>query len=129
VRTLIEKHLPKDRRERSTWRHVAAELEKSAAGGGDTEDVSMAAEVNGYSAAPLTFLLLRARGCRRFCLRSSDLLRSRKKRYLRANIPSRGGSRPPQARHVISRSLDGSALARLTWYRAAHFGHLKSRTR
>ena len=24
VRALIEKHLPKDRRERSTWRHVAS---------------------------------------------------------------------------------------------------------
>ena len=26
VRALIEKHLPKDRRERRTWRHVAVEL-------------------------------------------------------------------------------------------------------
>ena len=26
VRTLIQKHLPKDRRERSTWRHVAVQL-------------------------------------------------------------------------------------------------------
>jgi hypothetical protein len=41
VRALIERHLPQDRRERSTWRHVAAELDKAAAGG-DTADVSIA---------------------------------------------------------------------------------------
>ena len=33
VRKLIGKHLPKDCRDGSTWRHVAAELEKAAAGG------------------------------------------------------------------------------------------------
>jgi hypothetical protein len=31
VRALIKKHLPKDRRERSTWRHVAGQLNKAAA--------------------------------------------------------------------------------------------------
>ena len=41
VRAPIGKHLPKDRRERSTWRHVAAELDKAAAGG-DTADVAIA---------------------------------------------------------------------------------------
>jgi hypothetical protein len=29
VRALIEKYLPGDRRERPTWRHVAAELDKA----------------------------------------------------------------------------------------------------
>jgi hypothetical protein len=33
-------HLPKDVRARSTWQHVAAELDK-AARGGDTVDVSV----------------------------------------------------------------------------------------
>jgi hypothetical protein len=41
VRALIEKHLPANRWERSTWRHVAAELDKAAAGA-DTVDVSIA---------------------------------------------------------------------------------------
>ena len=41
VRTLIQKHLPKDRRERSTWRHVAVQLAKAAAGA-DTADVAIA---------------------------------------------------------------------------------------
>jgi hypothetical protein len=41
VRKLIEKHLPQDRRERATWRHVAAELDKAAAGA-DATDVSIA---------------------------------------------------------------------------------------
>jgi len=41
VRKLIKKHLPKDRRERPTWRHVAAQLDEAAAGG-DTADVSIA---------------------------------------------------------------------------------------
>jgi hypothetical protein len=41
VRVLIEKHLPKDRRERRSWRHVAAELDKAAAGA-DTADVAIA---------------------------------------------------------------------------------------
>ncbi len=44
VRTLIEKHLPKDRRERSTWHHVTAELDKAAAGG-DTANVAIALRV------------------------------------------------------------------------------------
>jgi hypothetical protein len=39
VRELLG-HLPKDVRARSTWQHVAAELDK-AARGGDTRDVSV----------------------------------------------------------------------------------------
>ncbi len=42
VRVLINKHLPKDRRDRLPWRHVAAELDKAAAGGDDTADVAIA---------------------------------------------------------------------------------------
>jgi len=42
MRALIEKHLPKDRRERSTWRHVAAQLNVAAAGR-DTADVAIRA--------------------------------------------------------------------------------------
>jgi len=41
LRALIVKHLPKDRRERSTWRHVAVEFDKAAAGA-DTTDVGIA---------------------------------------------------------------------------------------
>jgi hypothetical protein len=41
VRVLIKKHLPKDRRDRLPWRHVAEELDKVAAGG-DTADVAIA---------------------------------------------------------------------------------------
>ena len=41
VRALIDKHLPKDRHDRPTWRHVAAELNKAAAGS-DTADVAIA---------------------------------------------------------------------------------------
>jgi hypothetical protein len=33
VRTLIEKHLPAHFRDNRSWRHVAAELDKAAAGG------------------------------------------------------------------------------------------------
>ncbi len=40
VRELM-RHLPDDRRARPTWRHVAAELDKAAAGA-DTVDVSIA---------------------------------------------------------------------------------------
>ena len=40
VQTLM-RHLPEDRRERSTWRHVAAQL-KAAALKGDTKDVAIA---------------------------------------------------------------------------------------
>jgi 2-keto-3-deoxy-L-rhamnonate aldolase RhmA len=40
VRKLM-RYLPKDHRERSTWQHVAAELDKAAAGA-DTADVSIA---------------------------------------------------------------------------------------
>ena len=41
VRVLIKKHLPKDRRDRLPCRHVAAELDKAAAGA-DTADVAIA---------------------------------------------------------------------------------------
>ena len=41
VRVLITKHLPKDHRARRSWRHVAAELDKAAAGA-DTADVAIA---------------------------------------------------------------------------------------
>ena len=41
VRVLIDKHLPKDRHDRQAWRHVAAELNKAAAGS-DTADVAIA---------------------------------------------------------------------------------------
>ncbi len=37
----LMRHLPADRRERSTWRHVASELEKAAIEG-DTIDVAIA---------------------------------------------------------------------------------------
>jgi hypothetical protein len=40
VRELM-RHLPEDRREMSTWRHVAAELDK-AAHGADVADVAVA---------------------------------------------------------------------------------------
>jgi hypothetical protein len=40
VRELL-RHLPEDRRARPTWRHVAAELDKAAAGV-DAADVSIA---------------------------------------------------------------------------------------
>ena len=43
VQTLM-RHLPEDRRERSTWRHVAAQLEKAALKG-DTTDVALALRV------------------------------------------------------------------------------------
>jgi hypothetical protein len=38
----LMRHLPEDRRARSTWRHVAAELEQAAAGRADTADVAVA---------------------------------------------------------------------------------------
>jgi hypothetical protein len=41
VRELVGHHLPPHFRGKSTWRHVAAELDKAAAGG-DTADVSIA---------------------------------------------------------------------------------------
>jgi hypothetical protein len=44
LRALIDKHLPKDRRERRSWRHVAAELDKAAAGA-DAADVAIALRV------------------------------------------------------------------------------------
>ena len=40
VRELIERHLPAETREKSTWRHVATCLDK-AARGGDTVDVAV----------------------------------------------------------------------------------------
>jgi hypothetical protein len=44
VRTLIERHMPKEFRDKSTWRHVAAELE-AAAGGADVDDVAVALQL------------------------------------------------------------------------------------
>jgi hypothetical protein len=41
VRSLIEKHLPTNYRDKQSWRHVAAELDKAALGG-DAVDVSLA---------------------------------------------------------------------------------------
>ena len=41
VQALIEKHLPNNRRERRSWRHVAGELDKAAASA-DTVDVAIA---------------------------------------------------------------------------------------
>jgi hypothetical protein len=43
VRALIEKHLPAECRERSTWRHVADRL-ADAARGADAADVSTGAD-------------------------------------------------------------------------------------
>ena len=40
VRSLIEKHLPAHFRDKATWQHVAAELDKAAAGG-DAADVAV----------------------------------------------------------------------------------------
>jgi hypothetical protein len=44
VRFLIRKHLPAHFRDKATWRHVAAELDKAAAGG-DAADVSVALRI------------------------------------------------------------------------------------
>jgi hypothetical protein len=41
VRSLIAKHLPAHYQDRRSWRHVAAELDKAAAGG-DTAEASLA---------------------------------------------------------------------------------------
>jgi hypothetical protein len=41
VRFLIRKHLPAHFRDKQTWQHAAAELDKAAAGG-DTADLSIA---------------------------------------------------------------------------------------
>lgn len=41
VRSLIAKHLPAHSQDKRSWRHVAAELDKAAAGG-DAVDVSLA---------------------------------------------------------------------------------------
>ena len=41
VRELVEKHLPREHRERQTWRHVSDQLAK-AAGGGDINDAVVA---------------------------------------------------------------------------------------
>jgi hypothetical protein len=43
VRVLLG-HLPKASREKSTWQHVAAEIDKAAAGA-DTADVSVALQL------------------------------------------------------------------------------------
>jgi hypothetical protein len=40
VRALIERHLPEDRRERPTWRHVAEQL-AAAANGADPADAAI----------------------------------------------------------------------------------------
>jgi len=37
----LMRHLPEDRRQRSAWRHLAAQLDE-AAGSGDTTDVTIA---------------------------------------------------------------------------------------
>jgi hypothetical protein len=44
VRFLIRKHLPAYFRDKTTWQHVAAELDKAAAGG-DAVDVSVALRI------------------------------------------------------------------------------------
>jgi hypothetical protein len=44
VRSLIDKHLPAHFRDKPTWRHVAAELDKAAAGG-DAADVAVALRI------------------------------------------------------------------------------------
>ena len=44
MRTLIEKHLPKDTRAKETWQHVEAELNKAAVGG-DTTQLSIALQM------------------------------------------------------------------------------------
>jgi hypothetical protein len=44
VRNLIEKHLPRDRRDEATWRYVRDKLEK-AARSGDTTDVAVALQI------------------------------------------------------------------------------------
>ena len=43
-RSLIGKHLPAHFRDKATWRHVAAELDKAAAGG-DAADVAVALRI------------------------------------------------------------------------------------
>jgi hypothetical protein len=40
VRVLVERHLPEDRRTRSTWRHVAKQL-AAAANGADPADAAI----------------------------------------------------------------------------------------
>lgn len=41
LRALIEKHLPRQTRDKETWRHVSAQLHE-AARGGSVDDVSVA---------------------------------------------------------------------------------------
>jgi len=41
VRALL-RHLPEDRRGRSTWRHVTSQLAQAASGSADTADVAIA---------------------------------------------------------------------------------------
>jgi hypothetical protein len=45
VRTLIEKHLPAETREKSTWRHVATLLAGAARGKEDAREVSVALQL------------------------------------------------------------------------------------
>jgi hypothetical protein len=42
VRALIERHLPEDRRERPTWRHVAGQITAAAWGTVDVADAIIA---------------------------------------------------------------------------------------
>jgi hypothetical protein len=54
VRTLIAKHLPEHFRDKQSWRHVAAELDKAAAGD-DTAEASalcMALSLEGVECRP-----------------------------------------------------------------------------
>ena len=45
MRTLIEKHLPAETREKSTWRHVATLLADAARGKEDAREVSVALQL------------------------------------------------------------------------------------
>jgi len=44
VRTLIERHLPNDRRDKATWRYVRQKLAE-AARGGDATDMAVALQI------------------------------------------------------------------------------------
>lgn len=45
MRTLIQKHLPAETREKSTWRHVATLLAGAARGKEDAREVSVALQL------------------------------------------------------------------------------------